>query len=252
MRRGRRSVPRPALVWLVALALAALLSATACASSTSPSGDAAAETGATVETGAAGATAERGATSATAETGAAGATAQAAATGATVETGTAAETGAAETAAVAGSWAATARRLTIPVFRPTTTPGLLLGFVNPILADPGCEPGREQLRALYFGAEAGRTLEIFEGYPRYCLDKPIEAPILRRVTIRGATATLFDVCAIRDCEPGFPARVLDWCEQGTSIQLLGVGISGDRLIAIARGMREARARPARRCATTTS
>jgi len=41
--------------------------------------------------------------------------------------------------------------------------------------------------------------------------------------------------------------VLDWCEQGTSIQLLGVGISGQRLLAIARGMREVRPRPARPC-----
>jgi hypothetical protein len=213
------------VAWLVALTLAALLSATACASSTSPGEERAADTGAT---------------GAAVDTGAVG------------ETGASAATGADETAAVAGSWAATARRLTIPIFRPTATPGLSLGFVNPIIEDPGCDPGREQLRALYFGAEAGRTLEIFEGHPRYCLDQAIEAPVLRRVTIRGKTATLYDICAIRDCEPGFPARALDWCEQGTSIQLLGVGISADRLIAIARGMREVRARPPRACATIGS
>lgn len=155
---------------------------------------------------------------------------------------------AAETAAVGGSWAETARRLPIPVFRPTRTFGLKLGFVNPIISDPGCEPGRDQLRALYFGSTAGRTLEIFEGHPRYCLDQGIDAPVLRAVTIRGAAATLYDLCTIRDCEPGFRARVLDWCEQGTSIQLLGIGISGKRLIAIARGMREVRPRPARPCA----
>lgn len=158
-----------------------------------------------------------------------------------------ADTGAAESAASVGSWAATARRLPIPVFRPTRTYGLKLGFVNPIISDPGCEPGRDQLRALYFGTTAGRTLEIFQGHPRYCLDQAIEAPVLRRVTIRGATATLHDLCTVRECEPGFRARVLDWCEQGTSIQLLGVGLSGTRLIAIARGMREVRPRPARRC-----
>lgn len=215
MRRWIRA-RRSALIWLPVLGLAGLLSATACASSSAPSES------------------------------------EAAGTGAAAATGAAADTGAAETAAVAGSWAATARRLTIPVFRPTKTPGLSLGFVNPIVADPGCQPGREQLRALYYGAEAGRTLEIFEGYPRYCLDRPIEAPVLRQITIRGATARLYDICAIRDCEAGFPARVLDWCEQGTSIQLLGVGISGERLIAIARGMKEVRARPARRCASIGS
>jgi len=164
------------------------------------------------------------------------------------ETGASGAADTAQAAAVAGSWAQTARRLPIPVFRPTRTYGLKLGFVNPILADPGCEPGRDQLRALYFGATAGRTLEIFQGHPRYCLDREIDAPVLRQVAIRGATATLHDLCTVRDCEPGFRARVLDWCEQGTSIQLLGVGISGKRLIAIARGMREVRPRPARRCA----
>lgn len=165
----------------------------------------------------------------------------------TAVTGAAVDTGAAESAAAAGSWAATARRLPIPVFRPTRTYGLELGFVNPIISDPGCEPGRDQLRALYFGATAGRTLEIFQGHPRYCLDQAIEAPVLRRATIRGQTATLHDLCAVRECEPGFRARVLDWCEQGTSIQLLGVGISGRRLLAIARGMHEVRPRPARPC-----
>jgi hypothetical protein len=225
MLRGRRLGPQPALAWLVVLALAALLSATACASSTSPGEATATETGTT---------------DAAVGTGAAG------------ETGVAAGTGAAETAAGAGSWTATARALSIPVFRPSRTPGLSLGFVNPIFGDPGCEPGREHLRALYYGTQAGRTLEIFEGHPRYCLDRPIEAPVLRRVTIRGATATLYNACAIRDCDPGFAARVLDWCEQGTSIQFLGVGISGNRLIAIARGMKEVRPRPARRCVTPTA
>jgi hypothetical protein len=162
-------------------------------------------------------------------------------------TGAAVETGAVETAAVAGSWSETARRLPIPIFRPTRTYGLKLGFVNPIVGDPGCEAGRDQLRALYFGATAGRTLEIFQGHPRYCLDRELEAPVLRRVTVHGTTATLFDVCAVRDCDPGFAARVLDWCEQGTSIQLLGVGLPDRRLIAIARGMREVKPRPARRC-----
>jgi hypothetical protein len=154
---------------------------------------------------------------------------------------------AAETAAAVGSWAETARRLPIPVFRPTRTYGLKLGFVNPIVGDPGCQAGRDQLRALYFGTTAGRTLEIFQGHPHYCLDREIDAPILRRVKVRGATATLHDLCGGRTCEPGFAARLLDWCEQGTSIQLLGVGITNKRLIAIARGMEEVRPRPARRC-----
>jgi hypothetical protein len=204
----RRSSGGSALVWLLVLALAAVLSATACASSSSPEIETSAGTGAT---------------------GAAGDTVDAA------------------SASERGSWAMAARRLTIPIFRPTRTQGLTLGFVNPIFGDPGCEPGREHMRALYYGATPGRTLEIFEGHPRYCLDQPIEAPVLRTVRIRGATATLYDICTIRDCEPGFAARVLDWCEQGTSIQLLGVGLSGNRLIAIARGMKEVRPRPARRC-----
>jgi hypothetical protein len=205
MRQWTRTRHSSALLWLLALALFAAFSASACASSGAQDETSAASTGAEVETGAA------------------------------------------ETAAVAGSWAQTARVLPIPIFRPTKTYGLKLGFVNPILADPGCEAGRDQLRALYFGATAGRTLEIFQGHPRYCLDRELDAPVVRRVTIRGATATLHDLCTTRDCEPGFRVRVLDWCEQGTSIQLLGVGISDKRLIAIARGMREVKPRPARRC-----
>jgi hypothetical protein len=195
---------------MLVLALAAVLSATACASSSAPETETSAGTGAT---------------------------------GAAVDTADAAS------ASERGSWTAAARRLTIPIFRPTRTQGLTLGFVNPIFGDPGCEPGREHMRALYYGAEPGRTLEIFEGHPRYCLDKAIDAPVLRTLKIHGATATLYDLCTVRDCEPGFAARVLDWCEQGTSIQLLGVGLSAERLVAIARSMREVQPRPARRCVT---
>lgn len=174
------------------------------------------------------------------------------ATGATGATGAAGATGETESAGAAGSWAETARRLTIPIFRPARTFGLKLGLINAVFGDPGCEPGRQHMRGLYYGRTAGRTLELFEGHPRYCLDKPIEAPVLRRLRVHGARATLYDLCAVRDCEPGFRARALDWCEQGTSIQLLGVGLSGQRLIAIARSMEEVKPRPARRCVTPGS
>jgi hypothetical protein len=151
------------------------------------------------------------------------------------------------TGAAVPTWATTAERLTIPVFRPTRTFGLQLHYANPIFGDPGCEPGREMLRAIYYGRTAGKLLEVLEGHPRYCLDNPIEAPVLRRLTIHGAKATLFDLCKTRGCDPGFLVRALDWCEQGTAITLIGTGIRTDRLVAIARSMRPVDDAPARRC-----
>lgn len=129
----------------------------------------------------------------------------------------------------AGSWTKVARQLTMPVFKPTKTFGLRLGFVNRITFDPGCaNDGRDQLRAFY-GHQSGRFLEVFEGHPRYCGDAGIGAPVARTLRIHGAPARLYHIGGTR--------RALDWCERGTTITLVSEGLSASRLIAIGRSMR---------------
>ena len=103
------------------------------------------------------------------------------------------------------------------------------------------------LRAIYYSRTAGRVLEVLEGHPRYCLDEPIRAPILKRLTIHGASATLFDLCRGRECDPGFLVRALEWCEAGTTITLIATGIATDRLLGVARSMKPVDDAPARRC-----
>jgi hypothetical protein len=128
----------------------------------------------------------------------------------------------------------------MPVFKPTKTFGMRLAFVNVITLDPGCvNDGRDQLRAFY-GQEAGKFLELFEGHPRYCVDKPIDAPVLRRPTIHGKKAQLHRIAGTR--------LALEWCEKGTTITVVSDGISADRLIAIGRSMRAVDAAKALPCA----
>ncbi len=140
--------------------------------------------------------------------------------------------------AAVGSWAKVARTLTIPVLKPTKTFGMRLGFVNVIGFDPGCaNDGREQLRAFY-GQEAGRFLEVFEGRPRYCLDRPIDAPIVRQPKIHGTKARLHRINKRR--------LALEWCERGTTIALVSEGVRAAKLIAVGRSVRpvdKARALP---------
>jgi hypothetical protein len=139
-----------------------------------------------------------------------------------------------------GSWVEAARKLTMPVFKPTKTFGMRLAFVNVISFDPGCvNDGRDQLRAFY-GQQAGRFLEVFEGHPRYCIDKPIDAPVAREARIHGKTARLHKL--------GGSRIALEWCEKGTTITLVSEGVTADRLIVIGRSTRAVDSAKALPCA----
>jgi hypothetical protein len=154
---------------------------------------------------------------------------------------------AASAATAADPWQAAAAELSIPVYRPAVTLGLRVAYVNPIRADPGCvNDKREQLRAVYYGAKAGRYIEVFEGYPRYCLDRPTDAPVVRHLRIAGRPATLYDLCHVRDCDGTAGAYFLEWCARGTTITVLGLDFTSAKLIRFGKSMRqvgEARARP---------
>lgn len=135
-------------------------------------------------------------------------------------------------------WKRVARQLSIPVFEPSRTFEYKLAWVNRIVADPGCEnDGREQLRAFY-GTQAGRYVELAEGRPRYCHDNPIEAPVLRRVTIDGKRVPLYDANG---------RLALEWCKKGTTITMVADGVPAKRLVAIARSMKPVDRAPAKPC-----
>lgn len=155
---------------------------------------------------------------------------------------------AAPAAVQADPWVKAAAKLSMPVYRPTVTLGLRVAYVNPILADPGCvNDGREQLRAIYYGRKAGRYIEVLEGHPRYCSDRALDAPVIRRLKIGDRPAKLHDICGLRDCDGLMGAYALDWCVRGTTITVVGLDFRPSDLVRLARSMRPVDAAPALRC-----
>ena len=138
------------------------------------------------------------------------------------------------------TWKVVAAKLSIPVFKPTDTGTLRLDWVHQIVADPGClNDGREQLRGLYSNPR-GDYMEVLEGHPRYCNDRPVGTTPIRTLKVHGKRASLYDLGQPR-------SYVIEWCEKGTTIALRAIGLKANRLIEIARSMRPVDSAPARAC-----
>ncbi len=132
-----------------------------------------------------------------------------------------------------------ASKLEMVVLYPTDTRGLKLGFAKKIV-DPYCtKRGTESLRGIYTvrGSQT-RIIELFEGHPRYCNGTSLwPIPAGQEVRVHGRAAILVDLCDVRDCFFPEGAWGLEWCERGTTVQLIADGVRGTRLLEIGRSMR---------------
>ena len=142
-----------------------------------------------------------------------------------------------------------ASQLDMVVLYPTDTRGLKLGFARKIV-DPYCtKRGTESLRGIYSvrGSQT-RIIELFEGHPRYCNGTSLwSRPGAERVRVHGRPAALVDLCTVRDCFYAQGAWGLEWCERGTTVQLVADGVSSTRLLEVARSMRPVDRAPATSC-----
>ena len=157
-----------------------------------------------------------------------------------------AASGQAEPAAAAGSKPAppaafrkAASQLDMVVFYPTDTKGLKLGFARKIV-DPYCaKRDTESLRGIYSvrGSQT-RIIELFEGRPRYCNGTSLWSRAGgAEIRIHGRPAVIVDLCAVLDCYFAEGRWGVEWCERGTTVQLIADGVAKARLLEIARSMK---------------
>jgi hypothetical protein len=135
-------------------------------------------------------------------------------------------------------WRELGKVTTMPLYRPLYTAGLRFAHATRTDTDPGCAfDGREMVRAYY--TKGFRTLEMLQGHPRYCTDRPLKAPKGGTVRVGGATLTLYDICDARGCKPGSNRRAyaLEWCKRGTTVTLIGVELTRTEFVRIARSLR---------------
>jgi len=151
----------------------------------------------------------------------------------------AAQTVAAKPAKPPQQWKKAASELEMIVYYPVGQPRFTLGFVRKIV-DPYCHDLTwESLRGIYsVRGKPTRTIEIYEGSPRYCNGSSLWAlPDATTTTVQGKQAVLVDLCEFRDCSFNEGAWGLEWCRRGTTVQLIAEGVSRKRLVAFGRSLR---------------
>jgi hypothetical protein len=143
-----------------------------------------------------------------------------------------------------------ASQLDMVVLYPTDTKGLKLGFARKIV-DPYCtKRDTESLRGIYSvrGSQT-RIIELFEGRPRYCNGTSLwPLPGATEIRIHGRSAVVVDLCAVHDCFFAEGRWGVEWCERGTTVQLIAEGVARARLLEIARSMRPVDRAAASACA----
>ena len=136
-------------------------------------------------------------------------------------------------------WRQAASQLDMVVYRPTDTAGLKLGFVRKIV-DPYCpDLTSESLRGMYtVRGRSTRTIEVFEGSPRYCNGTSLRGRAgAKPLLVHGKKGVVVNLCDVRDCTFREGAWGLEWCERGTTVQLIAEGVSKGRLLRFGRSFR---------------